>query len=86
MCSYTNQDQCSTYRFKKNMTWTEWLGSKYNYNNISFDEGDTMCSEGKIFIINIDEISSLINTVSFNDYIGEKTYYIGIGSSNLCFH
>ena len=79
ICSFTNREQCSTYRHKTNMTWGEWLESKYNYNNVNFREDDYICNSGKVFLVIIDNTSSIIS-IKYNDYIEEDKYYIGISS------
>ena len=71
LCNFSNQEQCSNYRYIEGMTWEEWLSSKYNYNLVNY-QGDS-CIIGNTFIIN-----ELSNSVNLTETITEQTYFIGI--------
>ena len=71
LCNFSNQEQCSNYRYIEGMTWEEWLSSKYNYNLVNY-QGNS-CVIGNTFIIN--ELSSSVN---LTETITEQTYFIGI--------
>ncbi len=81
---YGTYNEPKEYEFVENMTWNEWLHSKYNINHINFIEGAGTCTPNTNYMYYQQHNNSLYSEdlIHYDDGIEENhTYIYGTGDS-----
>lgn len=82
ICAHNiNPESCTTYRYKEGMIWNKWLTSKYNYNQLTFENDGSICNYGSRYLMHYveNDDSFIEQSVKYTDLVESKTYYTGIG-------